>query len=87
MPRLPRSCFEAKAPLPDGWDACPCAYLLVAAEPYLQSAAEARRCGWPVVEIPGAQHLATATDPVAVTDALLALERGLIGPADTRYRG
>lgn len=35
----------------------------------------------PVVEIPGAQHLATATEPIAVADALLELERTLVESA------
>jgi len=83
MRRLPLSYFEVEASLPDGWDGRPCAYLLLAAEPYRESAADAGRRGWPVVEIPGARHLATATDPTAVTEALLGLERRLIGPADT----
>jgi hypothetical protein len=87
MPRLPLSYFEANIPLRDGWEADPCAYLLLAAEPYRESAADARGRGWPVVEIPDTQHLAIATDPIAVTDALLALERTLIGRAETRYRG
>jgi pimeloyl-ACP methyl ester carboxylesterase len=87
MPRLPLSYFEADVPLPDGWDADPCAYLLLTPEPYGESAADARGRGWPAVEIPGVQHLAITTDPIAVTDALLALERELIGPAETRYSG
>jgi hypothetical protein len=63
MPRLPLSYFEATVPVPDGWDACPCAYLLLTGEPYGDSAAEARGRGWPVAEIPGVQHLAMATEP------------------------
>lgn len=81
MPRLPLSYFEASVPLPDGWDALPCAYLLLASEPYRESAADARRRGWPVAEIPAAQHLALVTDPTAVTDALLNLEHALMEPA------
>jgi hypothetical protein len=53
MPRLPLSYFEAIVSVPDGWDARPCAYLLLAGEPYGESAAEARARGWPVAEIPG----------------------------------
>jgi pimeloyl-ACP methyl ester carboxylesterase len=79
MPCLPLSYFEASVPLPDDWDACPCAYLLFTAESYGQSAAEARRHGWPVAEIPGVRHLAMATEPIAVTDALLDLESTLVG--------
>jgi hypothetical protein len=87
MPRLPLSYFEANVPLPDGWDADPCAYLLLSPEPYGGSAADARGRGWPAIEIQGAHHLAIATAPIAVTDALLALERELIGPAETRHSG
>jgi alpha-beta hydrolase superfamily lysophospholipase len=78
MPRLPLSYFDASVPLPDGWDALPCAYLLFAGEPYGESAADARRRGWPVAEISGTQHLALVTDPIAVTDALLNLEHALV---------
>ncbi|HET8592289.1 MAG TPA: alpha/beta hydrolase [Solirubrobacterales bacterium] len=74
MPRLPLSYFEANVAIPDGWDTRPCAYLLLTGEPYGESAAAARRRGWPVAEIPGVGHLAIATDPDAVTDALLELE-------------
>src|SRR5919198_1454877 len=64
MPRLPLSYFEAAVPLPDGWTSVrPCAYLLLSATPYGQSAAEARAHGWPVTEIHGVQHLAIATNP------------------------
>jgi hypothetical protein len=77
MPRLPLSYFEASVPMPEAWDRRPCAYLLLSAEPYGHSAAEARVLGWPVREIHGVQHLATATDPIPVTEALLALERDL----------
>jgi hypothetical protein len=79
MPRLPLSYFEASVPLPGGWSARPCAYLLFSGEPYAKSAAQARDQGWPVAEIPGAGHLAMASNPIAVTDALLDLERALSG--------
>jgi hypothetical protein len=78
MPQLPLSYFQATVPLPDDWGTRhPCAYLLLTASPYGQSATEARAHGWPVTEIHGAQHLAIATDPIPVTDALLDLERSL----------
>jgi pimeloyl-ACP methyl ester carboxylesterase len=79
MPSLPLSYFEASVPVPDGWDARPCAYLLLTGEPYGESAADARGRGWPVAEIPGGQHLAMATEPIAVADVLLDLERTLVG--------
>jgi pimeloyl-ACP methyl ester carboxylesterase len=77
MPRLPLSYFEASVPLPDGWDAHPCAYLLFTAETYGPSAADARDRGWQVAEVQGVRHLAMATHPVAVADALLDLQRTL----------
>ena len=77
MPRLPLSYFEASVPLPSGWSARPCAYLLFSAEPYAKSAAEARDRGWAVAEIAGVGHLAMASSPIAVTDTLLDLERAL----------
>jgi pimeloyl-ACP methyl ester carboxylesterase len=80
MPRLPLSYFDESVPLPDGWDARPCAYLLFTG-PHRESAADARARGWPVAEIPGVQHLAIATEPITVTDALLELERALVGSA------
>jgi hypothetical protein len=79
MPRLPLSYFEASVPTPEGWNGRPCAYLLLSPEPYGHSAAEARALGWPVLEIHGVQHLATATDAYAVTEALLDLELSLNG--------
>jgi pimeloyl-ACP methyl ester carboxylesterase len=79
MPRLPLSYFEASVPLPGGWRARPCAYLLFSHEPYAESAAQAREQGWAVAETPGAGHLAMASDPIAVTDGLLDLERALSG--------
>lgn len=78
MPRLPLSYFDAIVPVPDGWDARPCGYLLFTGEPYGDSAADARRRDWPVAEIHEVQHLAMATAPIAVTDKLLELERALV---------
>ena len=90
MPRLPLSYFQASVPVPDAWNRRSCAYLLLTAECYGQSAIEARSLGWPVLAIHGVRHLAIATDAVAVTDALLGLERdsnhrhGLVTAADRR---
>lgn len=81
MPRLPLSYFDATVPVPEGWEARPCAYLLLSGEPYGESAADARGRGWPVAEIAGVKHLAIATEPIAVTDELLELERALLGSA------
>jgi pimeloyl-ACP methyl ester carboxylesterase len=77
MPRLPLAYFEEGVPLPERWADRPCAFLLLT-EAYRESAADARGRGWPVKEIRGVQHLAPVTDPIAVTDALLALEGELV---------
>lgn len=69
------SYFEAAVPLPDAWGTrCPCAYLLLSAAPYRESATQARAYRWPVIEIGGVQHLAIATNPIPVTEALVDLE-------------
>ncbi len=86
MPRLPLSYFQASVPVPDAWNRRSCAYLLLTAEPYGQSAIEARSLGWPVLEIQGVRHLAMATDAIAVTDALLGLERELEPSARSGHR-
>lgn len=81
MPHLPLSYFEATVPMPDGWASRhPCAYLLLSPDPYGPSADEARTNGWPVIAIPGAEHLAIATHPVPVTEAMLDLERSSAQP-------
>ena len=77
MPSLPLSYFKATVPVPDDWSTRPCGYLLLSAGPYGNSAAEARAYGWPVIEIRDVQHLAIATNPIAVTDAVLEIERSL----------
>jgi alpha-beta hydrolase superfamily lysophospholipase len=79
MPRLPLSYFEANVPLPAGWSARPCAYLLLGGEPFAKSVAQARDQGWATADIAGVGHLAMASDPIAVTDTLLDLERALSG--------
>lgn len=87
MPRLPLSYFETGVPMPDAWNRRACAYLLLTAEPYGQSADEARSLGWPVLEIQDVRHLAIATDAIPVTDALLDLERELEPSARSRRHG
>jgi alpha/beta hydrolase family protein len=72
LPSLPLSYFEQSVPSPVGWDRVPCAYLLLS-EPYREDAATARRRGWRVEEISGAQHLHAVVAPSAVADALLRL--------------
>jgi pimeloyl-ACP methyl ester carboxylesterase len=76
MPQLPLSYLEASVPVPGGWDRRRCAYLLLSPDSYGQSARDARALGWPVAEIDGG-HLAIATEPLAVTEALLRLVREL----------
>jgi hypothetical protein len=78
MPRLPLSFLRIEVPVPDGWDRCPCAYLLLSAEPYATSAADARARGWPVAEIEGGKHLDPVSRPAAVAAALLTLERRML---------
>jgi pimeloyl-ACP methyl ester carboxylesterase len=77
MPRLPISYFQASVSMPQGWSEGPCAYLLLSSYLYRESAADARRRGWPVAEVAGGGHLAMVTDPVPVTEALLRLESAL----------
>jgi pimeloyl-ACP methyl ester carboxylesterase len=69
MPSLPLSFFEQRVPSPPGWERIPCAYLLLS-DAYRDAAAEARKRGWVVDEIAGAQHLQTVVEPEAVTDKL-----------------
>jgi pimeloyl-ACP methyl ester carboxylesterase len=78
MPRLPLSYFDTSVPMPDGWAERSSAYLLLSPETYGESATRARDLGWTVADVPDAHHLTIVTDPVAVTDALLALERALV---------
>ena len=77
MPRMPLTYFQANIPMPDGWSRRACAYLQLSTAHHGASAADARSRGWAVGEIPGAHHLAIVADPIAVTEALLELEREL----------
>jgi hypothetical protein len=77
MPRLPLSYFEATVAVPHDWLKIPSGYLLLSAAAYGNSAVEARALGWPVIEIRDAEHLAPATNPIPVTDALLDVEHFL----------
>jgi pimeloyl-ACP methyl ester carboxylesterase len=88
MPCLPLSYFEATVPMPDEWPNRPCGYLLLSAA-YRESAAQARAYGWPVIEMRDVQHLATATNPIRVTEAVLDVERSVqqsTGPAAATER-
>jgi pimeloyl-ACP methyl ester carboxylesterase len=72
MPSLPLAYFDQRIPSPKGWGQVPCAYLLLS-DGYKEAAAEARKRGWRVEEIAGAQHLHIAVAPEAVADALIRL--------------
>ena len=78
MPRLPLSFLQTEVPVPDGWDRRPCAYLLLSAQVYTPSAADARARGWPVAEIEGGKHLDPVRRPATVATALLDLERAML---------
>jgi pimeloyl-ACP methyl ester carboxylesterase len=71
QPRLPLAYYEASVPVPAGWDAQPCAYLLFG-PPYDELATEARERGWIVEQLPGT-HLHQLVDPDGVTRLLLAI--------------
>jgi pimeloyl-ACP methyl ester carboxylesterase len=71
QPRLPLSYYQASVPVPAGWDARPCAYLLFG-PPYDEAAAEAQGRGWIVEQLPGG-HLHQLVDPDAVARLLLAI--------------
>jgi pimeloyl-ACP methyl ester carboxylesterase len=71
QPRLPLSYYEASVPVPAGWDAQPCGYLLFG-PPYDELASEARGRGWIVEQLPGA-HLHQLVDPDGVARSLLAI--------------
>lgn len=84
MPSLPLSYFEDRVPSPVGWDRVPRAYLLLS-EGYRDEAEEARRRGWAVQAIEGANHLEMVVDPVAVADALVRLASlDQVVPSDRR---
>lgn len=70
-PRLPLAYYEERVPVPEGWTAIPCAYLVLG-PPYTEIAGDARTRGWPVAHVPG-EHLHMLGEPRAVTDALLGL--------------
>ena len=71
QPRLPLSYFEGSVPVPAGWEAHLCAYLLFG-PPYDELATEARGRGWVVKQLPGA-HLHQLVDPGGVAGLLLAI--------------
>jgi pimeloyl-ACP methyl ester carboxylesterase len=71
QPRLPLAYYEASVPVPTGWDARPCAYLLFG-PPYDELASEAGSRGWIVEQLPG-RHLHQLVDPDGVARSLLAI--------------
>jgi pimeloyl-ACP methyl ester carboxylesterase len=71
QPRLPLSYYEESVPVPTGWDARPCAYLLFG-PPYDELASAARGRGWIVEQLPG-RHLHQLVDPDGVARSLLAI--------------
>jgi pimeloyl-ACP methyl ester carboxylesterase len=71
QPRLPLAYYQASLPVPAGWDARPCAYLLFG-PPYDELASQARGRGWIVEQLPG-RHLHQLVDPDGVARALLAI--------------
>jgi pimeloyl-ACP methyl ester carboxylesterase len=75
QPRLPFSYYEASVPVPTGWDARPCAYLLFG-PPYDELASEARGRGWIVKQLPG-KHLHQLVVPDGAARSLLAIAEHL----------
>jgi alpha/beta hydrolase family protein len=74
-PRLPLAYYEQSVPVPAGWDDRPCGYLLFG-PPYDEMAADARRRGWLVEELPG-QHLHQIVDPDGTASKLIAMAQRL----------
>lgn len=76
QPRLPLKYYEQLVPVPVGWDVdLPCGYLLFGS-PYDEAAADARRRGWLVEQLPG-QHLHQIVDPDGTADRLVSMARRL----------
>lgn len=85
MPPFPLSYFDTGIEMPVGWGDRRCGYVLLGPEFYGATAENARNRGWPVREI-GGGHLAPASRPVRVTEALLELEGVLrTAPAPPRF--
>ena len=82
QPRFPLAYYEASVPVPAGWDAQRCAYLLFG-PPYDELASEARGRGWLVEQLPG-KHLHQLVDPDGVARLLLAIADQMGGPSPNR---
>jgi hypothetical protein len=66
----PLAYWEQPIPVPPGWPDAPCAYLRFAPNPaYDDAAEEARRRGWPSLDMPGG-HFHPLVAPVAVAEAM-----------------
>jgi hypothetical protein len=74
QPNLPMSYFEARIPVPDGWDDHRCAYLLFSPA-YDALAAEARQRGYSVAHLSGG-HLHQLVDPAGTARQLIEFARG-----------
>jgi hypothetical protein len=73
----PWAFWEEPIPVFAGWPDAPCAYLRFTPNPaYDAAAVEARRRGWPCIELVGG-HFHMLVDPGAVADALAELVRGM----------
>jgi hypothetical protein len=70
-PRPPLAYYEQKIPAPVGWDQRGCAYLKFS-QGYDDAAAQARRRGWRVLELPG-EHLHMLVDPASTARAIIEL--------------
>lgn len=68
---LPLALFEERLPVTGPWPDAPCAYLQLSPG-YDAEAAEARRQKWPDARL-NSHHLGLPTEPVAISDALLAM--------------
>jgi len=75
-PRLPLALFEEVLPEVPGWSDAPCAYLRLS-EDYQEPCDEARRLGWPVIEL-ASHQLGLITDPETITDAIVELVGQLV---------
>jgi hypothetical protein len=79
QPRLPLSYYEQQIPVPAGWDAQPCGYLLFGPQ-YEPVANEAAARGWTVERIPG-RHLHQLVDPGGVAERIAEMARTWSPPA------
>ena len=85
QPRLPLSYYEQQIPVPAGWDAEPCGYLLFG-PPYEQVANEAAARGWAVERLPG-RHLHQLVDPGGVAERIAGMARTWSPPESPAVAG